>query len=302
MSGKTHPRFFNLLSICAPLLLGGCKATLLDPKGQVGVDEKSLILTSVWLMLIVVVPVIVLTVIFAYKYRASNTKSTYLPDWSHSTRIEVVVWAVPCAIILALSILTWTSTHDLDPFKPLKSKVKPITIDVVALDWKWLFIYPEQHVASVNELAFPANVPVNFRITSDSVMNSFFIPQIGSQIYAMAGMESQVNLIANEAGVYDGLSANFSGPGFSNMRFKALASSQADFDAWVAKARKAGNKLDAANYPALAKPSQNMPVTYYASVDPGLFHGIIAKYMLPVYVKAPTTMPMKMSMNGMNMN
>jgi cytochrome o ubiquinol oxidase subunit 2 len=302
MSENRYSRFFNILSLSAPILLGGCKMALLDPKGQVGVDEKSLILTSVWLMLIVVIPVILLTLIFAFKYRASNTKSTYLPNWNHSVRIEVIVWAVPCAIILALSILTWKSTHELDPFKPLQSKAKPITIDVVALDWKWLFIYPEQHIASVNEVAFPANVPVNFRITSDSVMNSFFIPQLGSQIYAMAGMESQVNLIANEPGTYEGLSANFSGPGFSDMRFNAVATSEADFNAWVAKAQQSGTKLDAASYPALAKPSQDQPVKYYAAVAPGLFHGIIAKYMLPVYVKTPTTMPMKMSMNGMNMN
>ena len=195
---RTRSRLAGVLTLAMAAFLSGCHYSVLDPKGQIAADEKSLIITATLLMLIVVIPVIVLTLWFAWKYRASNTSATYLPNWSYSHRIEAVCWAVPCAIIVVLGVLTWKTTHQLDPFRPIDSKVKPITIEVVSLDWKWLFIYPEQHIATVNEIQFPAGTPVNFRITSDTVMNVFFIPQLGSQIYAMAGMQTQVNLIANE--------------------------------------------------------------------------------------------------------
>lgn len=220
-------------------LLSGCDFALLDPKGAVGVAEKHLIAVSVWAMLIVVIPVIVLTLVFAYRYRASNRSATYAPKWSHSTPIEIVVWTIPTLIIIFLAVLTWKTTHELDPYKPIESNVKPIDVDVVALDWKWLFIYPSLGIASVNQLALPVDTPVNFHITSDSVMNSFFIPQLGSQIYAMAGMQTSLHLIANEAGDYEGLSANFSGKGFSDMKFRALAMNPADFQAWVQKVKAA---------------------------------------------------------------
>jgi cytochrome o ubiquinol oxidase subunit 2 len=261
-------------------MLSGCsKMALWEPKGQVAADEKQLIITSTLLMLIVVIPVIVLTLWFAWHYRESNTKATYTPNWSYSHRIEAVCWGVPIAIILVLGTITWRTTHELDPYKPLASNVKPLEIQVVALDWKWLFIYPEQHIASVNELAIPTDVPVNFKITSDTVMNVFFIPQLGSQVYAMAGMQTQVNLIANEPGVYNGLSANFSGGGFPDMTFKANAVSKEGFDAWVAKVKSSSEKLGVDAYKDLAKPTEKHPVQYFASVEPMLFPAVLDKYM-----------------------
>lgn len=260
-------------------LLAGCSGGILDPKGQVGADEKSLIITATLLMLLVVVPVIAMTLGFAWKYRASNESATYTPKWAHSGRIEAVVWIIPIIIVSVLAYITWESTHKLDPYRPLDSAVKPIEVQVVALDWKWLFVYPQLNIATVNQLAFPANTPVNFKITSDAAMNSFFIPQLGGQIYAMAGHQTKLHLIANEAGSYDGMSANYSGAGFSGMKFKALAMhSQTEFDNWVQQVR-AGKPLDAANYASLLKRSENHPVQYFSSVAPGLFYGVLNKYM-----------------------
>ncbi|UXJ51792.1 ubiquinol oxidase subunit II [Pseudomonas citronellolis] len=271
--------YLKRLSVLLPLLsLGGCNMVLFDPKGQIGVDEKSLIITCTLLMLLVVVPVIVMTLAFAWKYRASNTKATYMPDWAHSTRIEVVVWLVPCIIIAILGWLTWESTHKLDPYRPLDSDVKPITIQAVSLDWKWLFIYPEQGIATVNEIAFPKDTPVNFQITSDTVMNSFFIPQLGSQIYSMTGMLTKLHLIANEEGVFDGISANYSGSGFSGMKFKAIATSEQGFQDWVTKVKSAQAGLTEEGFPELAKPSENVPATYFSSVTPDLFQHILTKH------------------------
>lgn len=192
------------------------------PEGQVGIEQKNLILIATGLMLLVVIPVIIMTLAFAWKYRASNKAATYTPDWSHSTKIEAAVWIIPILIIIALGYVTYHSTHKLDPYRPLDSDVKPVQIDVVALDWKWLFIYPEQGIATVNKIVFPANTPVNFRVTSDAVMNSFFIPGLGGQIYAMAGMTTKLHLIANENDEFDGISANYSGAGFTGMKFKLL--------------------------------------------------------------------------------
>lgn len=258
--------------------MSGCDLDVLNPKGSVGVAEKSLIVDSTIAMLIVVVPVIALTAWFAWRYRASNKTAAYLPKWAHSNKIEVVVWTVPTLIIAYLAILTWNSTHALDPYKPLQSQIKPINVEVVALDWKWLFIYPDLGIASVNQLEFPVGTPVNFRITSDSVMNSFFIPQLGGQIYAMAGMQTQLHLMANEAGDYAGESANFSGRGFSDMKFRAIATSNADFESWVSKVKASPTQLDADVYGALAAPSEKNPVAYYSHVGPVLFNNIIAKY------------------------
>ena len=278
MTKKRYPRLLGLLPLFGTLLLGGCNWTLLNPVGQVGIEEKNLIITATLLMLLVVVPVIAMTFIFAWKYRASNTKATYAPKWSHSTKIEVVIWTVPILIIIALGILTYKSTHALDPYRPLESDVKPITIDVVAMDWKWLFIYPEQGIATVNKIVFPANTPVNFRVTSDTVMNSFFIPGLGGQIYAMAGMTTKLHLIANHNAELEGISANYSGAGFTGMKFKAIATSQAEFDAWVSEVKASPKQLDTAEYEALTKPSQNNPVELYSSVKPNLFQTIIDKY------------------------
>ena len=276
---RRSTRLAGVLTFVLAALLSGCKAALLEPAGQIAADEKSLIITSTLLMLIVVIPVILLTLYFAWKYRASNTSATYTPDWSYSHRIEAVVWAVPIAIILVLGTITWRTTHELDPYKPLASSVKPIEIQVVSLDWKWLFIYPEQHIATVNEIQFPAGTPVNFKITSDTVMNVFFIPQLGSQIYAMAGMQTQVNLSADAPGVFDGLSANFSGAGFPDMTFKARSTSAAAFDAWVAEVRAAPTHLGLDNYDGLAKPSQHDAVQYFSGVQPLLYAAVLDKYM-----------------------
>ncbi|WP_392885489.1 ubiquinol oxidase subunit II [Pseudomonas migulae] len=278
MSKNRYPRLLGLLPLIGTLLLSGCNMTLLDPKGQVGLDERNLIITATLLMLLVVVPVIIMTFLFAWKYRASNTDAVYTPKWSHSTKIEIAVWAVPVLIIIALGYVTYKSTHALDPYKPLESDVKPITIEVVALDWKWLFIYPEQGIATVNKIVFPAHTPINFKITSDAVMNSFFIPALGGQIYAMAGMQTKLHLIANQNAEMDGISANYSGAGFTGMKFKATATTQEEFDAWVSEVKKAPKKLEQAEYAALAKQSQNNPVELYSSVTPNLFQIIVDKY------------------------
>ncbi|AXI02351.1 ubiquinol oxidase subunit II [Aquirhabdus parva] len=279
MSNQPYTKLLRMLPllgiVLAASLLSGCDMALLNPKGQVGIDEKNLILTATGLMLIVVIPVIFMTIYFAWKYRASNTKAKYTPDWSHSNKIEVVVWTIPCIIIIALAIVTWKSSHALNPQKPIESSAKPLVIEVVALDWKWLFIYPEQGIATVNQIAFPVNVPVEFRITSGTVMNSFFIPQLGSQIYAMGGMQSKLHLIANEAGTFPGLSANYSGAGFSDMTFKAIANSPAEFDAWVKQVKQAPQALNTDTYKTLEKPTIKHPVEYYSTVTPDLFDTII---------------------------
>jgi len=263
----------------ALLLLGGCTSALFDPKGDIGMQEKHLIVVALGLMLLVVIPVIVLTLFFAWRYRASNTNATYAPNWSHSTAIEVVVWTIPCVIIVTLGVLIWKTTHSLDPYKPIESQQKPLRVDVVALNWKWLFIYRDYGVASVNELAIPVDTPVEFRLTAESLMNSFFIPQLGSQVYAMPAMQTQLHLIANAPGVYEGRSAAFSGPGFADMHFETLATSRGDFDAWIARAKAAPHALDTATYTALEQPGEKMPVTLYSGVAAGLFDDIVGRYM-----------------------
>jgi cytochrome o ubiquinol oxidase subunit 2 len=267
-----------MLPLAPTLFLFGCKLDVLDPAGSIGVAENALIKTSVAAMLLVVVPVILLTLFFAWRYRASNRAATYAPKWAHSNGIEFVIWVIPSLIVAFLAVLTWNSTHALDPYKPIASDVKPINVDVVALDWKWLFIYPDLGIASMNQLAFPVGTPVAFHITSDSVMNSFFIPQLGGQIYAMSGMQTQLHLIADRPGNFAGTAANFSGPGFSDMTFRALATTQAQFDAWVAKVRASDHPLDSATYAAVSAPSIKAPVAYFSSVEPKLFQTIVAKY------------------------
>ena len=264
------------------LMLAGCEGGVLDPKGQVGMDEKHLIIVATLLMLIVVIPVIFMTLYFAWKYRDGRDHEIYAPKWAHSKTIEIVVWLIPIVIVIVLGIITWDSTHKLDPYKPLEHDAKPITVQVVSLDWKWLFIYPEYGIASVNELAFPTNVPVNFKITSDTAMNSFFIPQLGSQIYSMAGMATKLHLIANEPGTFEGISANYSGAGFAGMKFNAIATPTADdFDAWVTKVKQQASTLDVEQYKQLAKKSENNPVQYFGSVQRGMFNYIVMQYMHP---------------------
>jgi len=270
------------LALLSTALLAGCQSALLAPKGQIGQDAKTLLITSVVLMLLVVIPVIVMTIAFAWKYRASNAKARYEPEWSHSTAIEVVVWSIPCLIILVLAVLTWRSSHALDPYRPLESEVKPITIEAISMDWKWLFIYPEEGVATVNEIAVPIDTPLNFRITSDTVMNSFFIPHLGTQIYAMAGMQTQVHLIANETGELFGISANYSGHGFSKMGFAVHATDNAGYQAWLQKVKASPNRMDDAAYQALAanrNDKEQYPVTYFASVQDGMFRALLDRHM-----------------------
>ncbi len=235
-----------LLLAVLPLVLAGCSSALLDPKGQIGEEQRTLILTSFGLMQIVVIPVIVMTLLFAWRYRRSNREASYRPDWHHSNLIEAIVWFIPCVIIVFLAVLTWYTSHSLDPHKtiePTAEQQEPMEIQAVSLDWKWLFIYPEQGIATVNEVAFPEDTPVRFRVTSGSVMNAFFIPRLGSQIYAMAGMDNDVHLVADEPGVYPGRSTNYSGAGFSDMTFDAHVGSEEEFEAWVAKVRESSESL-----------------------------------------------------------
>ncbi|WP_231586359.1 ubiquinol oxidase subunit II [Cupriavidus basilensis] len=263
----------------AALLLNGCSMELFSPKGAIGHQEKSLIVISLALMLMVVIPVIVLTLYFAWRYRASNTRATYAPKWAHSTAIEVVVWTIPCVIVIFLGILIWDTTHKLDPYRPIESAAEPVEVEVVALNWKWLFIYPQYGVASLNQLTIPVDTPVNFRITAESMMNSFFIPQLGSQVYAMAGMQTRLHLIADTPGVYLGQSAAFSGQGFSDMHFKTFATSRADFERWIAEAKQSARPLDEKAFRMLERPSSKDPATLYSSVAPALFAGVVNKYM-----------------------
>ncbi|MBB3143093.1 ubiquinol oxidase subunit II [Halomonas sp. THAF12] len=271
-----------LLLAVLPLVLAGCSSALLDPKGQIGEEQRTLILTSFGLMQIVVIPVIVMTLLFAWRYRRSNREASYRPDWHHSNLIEAIVWFIPCVIIVFLAVLTWYTSHSLDPHKPIEptaEQQEPIEIQAVSLDWKWLFIYPEQGIATVNELAFPEDTPVHFRVTSGSVMNAFFIPRLGSQIYAMAGMDNDVHLVADEPGVYAGRSTNYSGAGFADMTFKAHVSTQQDFDAWVEKVRESSESLTYPDeYYALAAPSEANPVEYFSEVSPSLYESIIKSF------------------------
>jgi cytochrome o ubiquinol oxidase subunit 2 len=267
-----------------PILLAGCNTVVLNPSGDIAAQQGQLIVVSTLLMLLIIVPVIALTVLFAWRYRKNNTAAKYEPDWDHSTQLELVIWGAPLLIIIALGLLTWISTHTLDPYRPLArldvnraipAEVQPLIVEVVALDWKWLFIYPEQGIATVNELATPINVPVRFKITASSVMNSFYIPALAGQIYAMPGMETKLNAVINHPGEYEGFSANYSGAGFSDMRFKYHGMAQADFDRWVQATKAGGGKLDRTAYQQLEIPSINEAVQYYGTVAPDLYHSIL---------------------------
>jgi cytochrome o ubiquinol oxidase subunit 2 len=266
----------------AATLLSGCsQLLLLNPKGPVGDTERFVIIAALALMLIVVIPVIAMVLWFPRKYRASNPKATYMPDWSRSTRIELVVWLVPAAIITVLGILVWHTTYRLDPYKPIDTEVKPITIEAVSLDWKWLFIYPDQKIATVNQLVFPVNVPLSFRVTSGTVMTSFFIPQLGSQIYAMAGMQTRLHLMAHEAGTFAGQNQQFSGRGYSDMTFKAIATSREEFDDWVRKVSRSTEKLDTARFEKIAAPSVAAAVTHFTLAQADLFDRILNQFKTP---------------------
>ena len=267
------------LLVCAAAFLSGCsELVLLHPKGPVGESERTMILIAFALMLLVVVPVIVMAVWFPLKYRASNKKAEYAPDWGHSGKIELVMWLVPLVIVAVLSTILWRDTHKLDPYKPIPGQEKTLDVQVVSLDWKWLFIYPDQGVATVGELVFPAGTQLAFTVTSDTVMTSFFIPQLGSQIYAMGGMRTHLHLLADHEGTYAGQNQQFSGAGYPDMTFKAVAVSPQAFDAWVQKARQSPQRLDDDAFEALRRPGLVSGEAYYGAVAPGIFDAIVGKY------------------------
>jgi cytochrome o ubiquinol oxidase subunit II len=280
MKRKKYFVLAGLLALGAATLLAGCSTILIfNPKGPIGASEKFLILAAIGLMAIVVVPVFIMAFWFPRKYRASNTDATYMPKWSYSGKIDLVMWAVPIAIVIVLATLTWHMTHALDPYKPIPSAHKPINIQAVSLDWKWLFIYPDLNIATVNQLTFPAKVPLSFKLTSQTVMTSFFIPQLGSQMYAMGGMQTQLNLLADKPGIYAGHNNQISGIGYANMHFQARAVSPEEFQAWVAKVRQSPEKLDHQRYEQLTQPNDGFyPVTYFSAVEPDLFLYILRQY------------------------
>ncbi len=254
---------------------------ILQPKGVVGQKERNLILIAVGLCAIVVIPVYIMLIGFAWKYREGNKAALYDPDFDHSRLFESLWWGVPFTIIAILAVITWRSSHDLDPFKPIASSVPALNVQVVSLEWKWLFIYPQQGVAAVNYLRLPINTPVNFQITSDAPMNSFWIPQLGGQVYAMSGMSTQLHLMASQTGNFYGSSANISGDGFAGMHFTASSVTRSEFDSWVGQARAKGSPLDLPNYSRLAKPSQNNPPMSYSPVREGLYSYVVNKFVTP---------------------
>ena len=262
--------------VSAAVLVSSCQpAGVLDPQGPIASAERLLLFNSTAIMLVVVVPVILATLGFAWWYRSSNTSARRSEELAYEGRIDFVVWSIPALVVILLGGVNWISSHQLDPRAPIAAKGKPLEVDVVSLDWKWLFIYPDQGIAAVNQLVIPAGTPVNFVLTSATVMNSFLVPQLGSQIYTMPGMTTHLNLLTDNPGEYQGISANFSGDGFADMRFTAKAVPTADFDSWVAQVRGSGPTLDTPGYAALAKPSIAAPPTTFRSVEPGLFQRIV---------------------------
>ena len=265
------------LGATAPLLvLTGCDRGILDPVGPIGNAEKTILINSTAIMLAIIIPTMIATIAVAWWFRAGNKKAKYRPDWEYSGAIEMVVWAIPALTVVLLGGIAWIGSHDLEPSRALKSSVKPVTVEVVSLDWKWLFIYPEQDVATVNQLVVPSGTPINFRLTSGTVWNVFFVPQMGSMIYTMPRMTTRLNLQADRQGVYNGLSAHFSGDGFPGMNFKVHAMPPSQFAAWAAGARGSGQVLDGGAYALLARPTSYVKPSTYGAVAPGLFDDIVA--------------------------
>jgi len=259
--------------------LSACNRGVLDPAGPVGEAERLILGDATAIMLGVIVPVIVLTLLFAWWFRAGNRRARYRPDWAYSGRIELITWSIPALVIVFLGGVAWISSHELDPPKPLESDKSPLEVEVVSLDWRWLFIYPRERVATVNYLVVPTGTPVHFRLTSTSVMNSFFIPQLGSQIYTMPGMTTQLNLQANVPGDYPGISAQFSGPGFSDMQFTLRAESEVEFTTWVAQLHERGATLDEATVAELIRPSRSAGHLTYGSVPRDPFDRVAAGHL-----------------------
>ena len=266
---------------------------VLDPKGEIGAKELDLIIIASSLMLIVGIPVVIATFVFAWRYRAGNKKAKYDPDWDNSHLAEAIWWGFPCLIVLVLAIICWKSSHELDPYKPIVSDVKPLRIQVVALQWKWLFIYPEQQIATINYIQFPKDTPLNFEITADAPMNSFWIPQLGSQIYAMAGMRTRLHLIANEVGVYNGLNTQYNGDGFSDMHFEVHVVEPKALQKWFADVKKSSNALTDDAYHQLLQPSVADKPKVFSGVQSDLFNKVIMTYMMSVGPVHPRENTMK---------
>lgn len=255
-------------------LLTNCDSILTNPKGQIAFQQRSLIITAFFLMLLVVIPSVLLTLIFSWKYRNNNAlKTSYNPNWCHSNKLEFFIWFIPILIIVFLAFITWKSTNLLDPGKKIFSKNKSITIEVVSLDWKWLFIYPNEKIATINQLVFPKNTPIHFKITSNTVMNSFFIPKLGSQIYAMSGMQTKLYLIANDTGIFNGISSNFSGKGFSTMQFQTIVTNKNNYTQWIKKIKKSSKTLTTLeSFDKIQLPSVNHPIEFFSFIHPDLFN------------------------------
>ena len=264
------------LAVVVLLAASGCNRGILDPVGPVGAAEKTILINSTAIMLAIIIPTMIATVAVACWFRRGNAKATYLPDWEYSGAVEMVVWGIPVLTIMLLGGIAWIGSHSLEPSTPLKSSVKPIQVEVVSLDWKWLFIYPEQGIATVNQLVVPQGTPVSFKLTSATVWNSFFVPQFGTMIYTMPRMTTRLNLQADRPGVYDGLSSHFSGDGFPGMQFKAHVLPRDQFAMWAQGARGSGQVLDGRAYAELTKPSSYVAPVTYGAVAPNLFDAIVA--------------------------
>jgi cytochrome o ubiquinol oxidase subunit 2 len=256
--------------------LSGCSEGVLDPQGPVADAERQILFNSLGIMLAIVIPTILATLGVAYWFRASNKRARYLPDFTYSGRLEVLVWSIPAMTVILVGGVAWVGAHDLDPRKAINPAIKPVTVQVVSLDWKWLFILPDQGIASVNHLTVPVGTPISFELTSSGVMNSFFVPQLGSQIYTMSGMATHVQLQADHPGTYRGLSAQFSGDGFADMRFTLDAVPAQQFEQWVTTTRNSGPVLDAQTYAELARPSEAVAAFTYRAIAPGLFNTILS--------------------------
>jgi len=259
--------------------LGGCSDGVLDPKGPIALAERQILFNALGIMLAIVIPVILAILGVGFWFRASNKRAHYRPNFAYSGRLEMLVWSIPAMTVFLVGGVAWVGSHDLNPRKPIASTVKPLRVQVASLDWKWLFIYPDQGVASVNYLAIPVGTPVSFELTSSGVMNSFFVPQLGSQIYTMAGMVTRLHLQADHAGTYRGMSAQYSGEGFADMHFNVDAVAPDKFSEWVNTARNVGVELDGTAYTELAKPSAKVPAFTYRAVAPGLFNTIMVSEM-----------------------
>ncbi len=289
LEGLMKTRYKIFLSIFATLCAFGAffgylqtvSMPLLDPSGLIALKEKKLIVAASILMMIVVIPVFVMMIYFAWKYREGNKHGEYKPDFHHSYLAEALWWGIPFAITTILASIAWTSSHDLNPYKPLSSSLKPVTIQVVALDWKWLFIYPEYKIATVNLMQIPEKTPINLEITADAPMNSLWIPDLAGQIYGMPGMQTKLHLIADKKGSYRGCSAQINGKGFAGMVFETKATSFEDFERWVTKVQRSKDVLNEDSYKELLKPSQYDPVKYFSLDDDNLFKQIINKYNNP---------------------